>query len=121
MRSLGEAEGAVGIRVAVGAPGLQRGFIKPVLGGNICVEAAGVVEFRVVMIESIEELCPELEVHLFSDGEKLEQRNIPVLSAGSLNNVSALRRDLFMVHRLLTPTSMLTFCFFLFTGLSFET
>jgi len=40
------------------------------------------------MIERIEELCPELDALLFADGENLEQRNIPVLVAWPLNNVS---------------------------------
>ena len=89
MRGLGEAERAIGIWAAVRASGLRRGLIQPVLGSDIGIKATGVVELGIVMIKSIEELCPELEALLFADGEDLKQRNIPVLDAWPLNDVSA--------------------------------
>src|ERR1700728_5026235 len=89
VRSLREAKRAIGICVAVCASGLRRCFIQPVLGSDICIKATGIVELRIVMIEGIKELCPELEALLFADGENLKQRDIPVLGAWPLNDVSA--------------------------------
>src|ERR1700722_15057032 len=88
VRGLRETEGAIGICITVRASRLRRCFIQPMLGSDIGIKATGIVEFRIVMIESIEELCPKLETFLFADGEGLKQRNIPVLGARPLNDVS---------------------------------
>ena|SRR5216684_7420170 len=72
-RGLGEAKCAVGIWVVVRASGLRCCLIEPVLGSDIRRNGVGIGEFRIQMIESIEELCPELEALLFADGKNLKQ------------------------------------------------